>query len=107
MTAGDAQVSDLLDNLHHEMYSLIHNHCVYKSVWLPVIEEQLILEKSLQANLHIEFSMAVINDSQIVGHIPSERLFTDHLVFFTQRGSRCRLSYYWENEESKMLKSIM
>ena len=74
MAAGDAQVSDLLDNLHHEMYSLIHNHCVYKSVWLPVIEEQLILEKSLQANLHIEFSMAVINDSQIVGHIPSERL---------------------------------
>ena len=86
MAAGDAQVFDLLDNLHHEMYSLIPNHCVYKSVWLPVIEEQIILEKSLQANLHNEFSMAVIKDSQIVSRIPSKRLFTDHMVFYYTKG---------------------
>ena len=85
MAAGNAQVADLLDNLHHEMYSLIHNHCVYKSVWLPVIE-QLILGKSLQANLHSELLMAVIKDSQIVGHIPSERLFTDHMIFYYTKG---------------------
>ena len=86
MAAGDVQVANLLHNLHHEMYSLIRNHCVYKSVWLPVME-QLILGKSLQANLHSEFLMAVIKDSQIVARIPSERLFTDHMIFYYTRGS--------------------
>ena len=45
MAAGDSYVADPLDTVHHEMDSLAHSHYVYKSVWLPVIVEQLVLEK--------------------------------------------------------------
>ena len=31
MVAGDARVLDTLDIVHHEMDSLVHSHCVYKS----------------------------------------------------------------------------
>ena len=43
--AHDTCVADLLDTVHHEMESVFHSHHVYKSVWSPVIEEQLVLEK--------------------------------------------------------------
>ena len=43
-----------------------------KSVWLPIIGEQLILERSLQANLHNKFSAVVIKDSQVVSCILSQ-----------------------------------
>ena len=35
----------MIDTVHHEMDSVTHIHHVYKSMWLPVIGEQLILEK--------------------------------------------------------------
>ena len=44
MEAGDACVADSLDTVHHEMHSMVCSHHVYKSIWLPIIE-QLILEK--------------------------------------------------------------
>ena len=31
MVAGDARVLDTLDIVHHEMDSLVHSQCVYKS----------------------------------------------------------------------------
>ena len=31
MVAGDARILDSLDIVHHEMDSLVHSHCVYKS----------------------------------------------------------------------------
>ena len=58
MATGDACVSDLLDTVHHEMDNVVRGHHVYKSVWLPVIGEQLILEKE-PANPHNEFAVAV------------------------------------------------
>ena len=45
MTTGDTLVVDLVVTVHHEMDSIIHSHHVYKSVQLPVIGEQLVLEK--------------------------------------------------------------
>ena len=45
MTAGNSCVADLLDTVHHEMDSVFRSHHVYKSVWSPIIGEQLILEK--------------------------------------------------------------
>ena len=45
MAASDACVADPLDTVHYEMDSVTHIHHVYKSMWLPVIGEQLILEK--------------------------------------------------------------
>ena len=50
------------------MNSMVHGHHVYKSVQSPVIGEQLSLEKE-PANPHDEFVVAVIKNSQIVGHI--------------------------------------
>ena len=68
MAAGDTHVADPLDTVYHEMDSMVHGHHVYKSVWSPVVGEQLVLEKE-PANPHDEFAVAVIKDSQIVGHI--------------------------------------
>ena len=45
MEAGHACVADPLNTAQHEMDSVVHSHHVYKSVWSPVIEEQLIMEK--------------------------------------------------------------
>ena len=45
MEAGDTRVADQVDTVHHEMDSTLHSHCVYKSVWLPVLGEQVVLEK--------------------------------------------------------------
>ena len=42
MAAGDIHVADLLDT---EMDSVIRSHCIYKSMWLPLMGEQLVLEK--------------------------------------------------------------
>ena len=45
MTAGNICVADPVDIVHHEMDSAVCSHFVYKSVWSPVIGEQLVLEK--------------------------------------------------------------
>ena len=46
MEAGDTHVADLVDTVHHEMdCSTVCSHRVYKSVYLPVIGEQLLLVK--------------------------------------------------------------
>ena len=45
MAAVDTCVAHPLDTVHHEMDSMVHSHHVYKSVWLPVIGERLVLEK--------------------------------------------------------------
>ena len=45
MEAGDTRAADLVDTVHHEMDSTVRGHHFYKSVQLPVIAEQLILEK--------------------------------------------------------------
>ena len=69
MAAGDVHKVDPPDTVHCEMDSVVHDHHVYKLVWLPVIGEQLILEKE-PANPYDKFAVAVIKDSQIVSHIP-------------------------------------
>ena len=45
MAAGDTCAEDLVDTVHHEMDSGVHSHYFYKSVYSPVIGEQLVLEK--------------------------------------------------------------
>ena len=71
MAAGDTHVADLLDTMHHEMNSIVHSHHAYKSVWLSIIREQLIVESSPLANLHNEIAVVVIKDSQVVSRILS------------------------------------
>ena len=45
MAAGNTCVADLVDTVNHEMDSMVHSHHAYKSVWSPVFEEQVILNK--------------------------------------------------------------
>ena len=59
MAAGDASIAGPLDTVYHEMDRVVHSHYVYKSVWLPVIGEQLVLGRNLLANPHDEFAVAV------------------------------------------------
>ena len=102
MDTGHTHVADLLDTVHREMDSVVHGHHVYKSVWLPVIGEQLILEKE-PANPHNELAVAVKGFSDSGPHF--KYLFTDHMVFYMK--GLCCLSYYWEEEERKRLRSTM
>ena len=72
MAAGNTHVADPLDTMHHEMDSMVHSHHAYKSVWLPIIGEQLTLERSLSAYLHNKIAVVVIKDSQVVSRILSQ-----------------------------------
>ena len=45
MAAGDNRAEDPVDAVHHEMDSTVYSHRFYKSVQLPVIGKQLVLEK--------------------------------------------------------------
>ena len=103
MGTGDTCVADPLDTVHREIDSVVHGHHVYKSVWSPVTREQLILEKE-PANPHNELAAAVKGFSDSGPH--SKNLFTDHMVFYYMKGLFC-LSYYWEKEERKRLRSTM
>ena len=77
------------------MDSVVHSHRVYKSVWSPVIREQLSLEKEPtgQSIMILQY-VAVIKDSQIVGRTPSEIYSQITWYYITQRGSvvRCPAS---------------
>ena len=57
--------------MYNEMDSMVHSHHAYKSVWLPIIGEQLILDRSLPANLHNKIVVVVIRDSQVLSRILS------------------------------------
>ena len=72
MATGDTHVADPLDTMYHEMDSIVHSHHVYKPVWLPKIGEQLILERSLPANVHNKIAVVVIKDSHVVSRILSQ-----------------------------------
>ena len=57
--------------MYHKMDSMVHSHHAYKSVWSPIIGEQLILDRSLPANLH-NIAVVVIKDSQTLSRILSQ-----------------------------------
>ena len=88
------------------MDSVVHSHSVYKSVWLPVIEEQFVLGRSLPTNPHNELPVAVIAKGlSFVDRILLEKIFIDHVVFYYMKSSV--VSYCWGKEERKMLRSAM
>ena len=45
MATGDTRAADPVDTVHHKMDSVVHSYHFYKSMQLPVIGEQLVLEK--------------------------------------------------------------
>ena len=53
------------------MESAVRGHHVYKSVWHPVLGEQLTLERE-NSNSHDRHAVSVMKDGTIVGHVPRE-----------------------------------
>ena len=100
MAASDTHVAYLLNTMHHKMDSMVHSH--HKSVWSPIIGEQLILEKSLPANLYNTIAVVVIKDSQVRSVLYSViKLFMGHMVFITQRGSvTCKINGRRRNKKA-------
>ena len=105
MAAGDAHAIDLLDTVHHEMDSTVQSHHAYDFVWSPVLE-QLVLEKEHTSQSTWWIYSGSEKDSQIVGRILSEKLFTDHMVFYNTKGLYY-LSSYWEKEKRNRLRSMV
>ena len=85
------------------MDSMLCSHHLYKSM---IVIREPGLGRSLPANPQDEFAVAVIRDSQIVGHVLSDIIFTCHVAFYQTKGV-CLLSYYWEKEERKGLSSTI
>ena len=101
MAADNTHVTNLLSMAPYEMDSMLCNHHLD---WLA--GSSPVLGRSLPANPQDEFAVAVIRNSQIVGHVLSGIIFTCHVVFY-QTKRLCHLSYYWEKEERKRLRSTI
>ena len=44
MAPCDTHIVNLLNTVHHEMDRAVHSHHVYKTVWTPLISEQLVMD---------------------------------------------------------------
>ena len=51
--------------------SSVHGHHVYKDVWSPVIGDELLVQVE-EHNTFNEFGVAVMKNSDVVGHVPQE-----------------------------------
>ena len=51
--------------------SSVRGHHVYKDVWSPVIGDELLVQVE-EHNTFDEFAMAVMKNSDVVGHVPLE-----------------------------------
>ena len=56
-----------MKELHKD--SVVRGHHVYKSIWTPVIGEELNLECK-ESNKHDEYAVAVRKNGETVGHMP-------------------------------------
>ena len=65
------------------MESVIRGHHVYKSVWHPVLGEQLYLERE-NSNRHDRHAVSVMKDGTIIGHVPRE--LSSAYYHFIRRG---------------------
>ena len=53
----------------YEKTSVIRGHHIYKSIWTPIIGEELVLEAQ-DDNEHDKHAVAVVKDVCVVGHVP-------------------------------------
>ena len=51
--------------------SVIRGHHIYKSMWCPVLDEELILCEELN-NLHDRNAVSIKKEDNVVGHVPRE-----------------------------------
>ena len=52
-----------------EIASMIRGHHIYKSIWTPVVGEELTLQRE-DSNDHDLHAVAVVKDGNVVGHVP-------------------------------------
>lgn len=67
--------------------SVVRGHHVYKSVWTPVIGEELYLEPE-ESNEHDEYAVAVRKDGETIGHVP--RSFSRISWYFLKHAGEIR-----------------
>ena len=74
-----------------EKASMIRGHHIYKSIWTPVVGEELTLQQE-DGNDHDIHAVAVVGDGDVVGHVP--RSISRVSWFFLVRGGRikCRVT---------------
>ena len=68
-----------------EKTSVIRGHHIYKSVWIPFIGEELVVEAK-DSNEHDKNAVAVKKDSCVIGHVP--RCISRVSWFYLKRGGR-------------------
>ena len=67
----------------YEKESVVRRHDIYKTVWTPVIGEELPVERE-EDNQHDQHAVAVVKNGDIVGHMP--RSISRVSCFFLERG---------------------
>ena len=58
----------------YEKESVVRGHHIYKTVWTPVIGEELPVERE-EDNQHDQHAVAVVKNGDIVGHMPRSILY--------------------------------
>ena len=67
----------------YEKTSVIRGQHIYKSIWTPIIGEELVLEAQ-DDNEHDKHAVAVMKDGCVVGHVP--RSISQVSWFYLKRG---------------------
>ena len=63
--------------------SFVCGHHVYQSIWRPFIGECFVIKRETD-NPHNKFTVVVIHEGDIVGHLP--RSITKNVSYFLNRG---------------------
>ena len=109
MAAGGTCAADAVDTVHHEMDSAVRIVTIFINMHVqsPVTGNKFMLEKELYSwtihTMNLQ-DVAVINNSQIVGHTPS-KVYSLQIMWYyiTQRYSviRCQASIILLGEGGK------
>ena len=51
--------------------SVIHDHHIYKQIWLPLVGEILTLQQE-ESNNNDKFTVNLLKDATVVSHVPQE-----------------------------------
>ena len=58
-------------NTRIQFESYVTGHHVYKGIWSPFIEEEMLCEVEPD-NIHDKYAIKVLKDNTVVGHVPRE-----------------------------------
>ena len=58
----------MMDTSTFEVSSYVRGHHIYKSVWTPIISEELDCVREIN-NIRDRYTVAVVKNNEIVGHL--------------------------------------